>query len=175
MSYTDTLNKIKARKKPQDIFYTPDKIAKYIIEYFKPYGKILEPCKGNGSFLKYLPQNTDWCEIEEGKDFFNYNKKVDWIITNPPYSIFGEFMKHSFDISKNVVFLIPVDKPFYGKRIRMINDYGGIKKILFFGGQGHDMNFPFGFPLAAFLFSKDYKGVAISEMVITKDIMKNFS
>jgi hypothetical protein len=34
----------------QDRVMTNPKTAKTIIEYFKPSGKILEPCKGTGAF-----------------------------------------------------------------------------------------------------------------------------
>ena len=55
---------------PNDVVFTPSHIAKKIVEMFNPQGKILEPCKGEGAFLKYLPEDTLWCEITEGKDFF---------------------------------------------------------------------------------------------------------
>ena len=38
-----------------------------MVEFFKPSGRILEPCKGDGVFLKYLP-SAEWCEIQEGRD-----------------------------------------------------------------------------------------------------------
>ena len=47
--------------------------------------EVLEPCKGEGAFLQYLPENSDWCEIAEGRNYYDYNEKVDWIVTNPPY------------------------------------------------------------------------------------------
>ena len=31
--------------------------------------------------------------------FFEYNDKVDWCISNPPYSIFRKFFVHGFKIS----------------------------------------------------------------------------
>ena len=38
-----------------DVVYTPDWVAKDMVDYFNPKGKILEPCSGDGVFLKYLP------------------------------------------------------------------------------------------------------------------------
>ena len=37
----------------------------------------------------------DWCEIGEGGDFLRYNQKVDWIISNPPWSKILVFIKHA--------------------------------------------------------------------------------
>ena len=71
---------------PNDVVFTPDWLAKQIVSMFDIKGKVLEPCKGEGAFLKYLPENTDWCEIADGKNYYDYNEKVDWIVTNPPYS-----------------------------------------------------------------------------------------
>jgi hypothetical protein len=38
---------------------------------------------------------VDWCEIGEGGDFLRYNQKVDWIISNPPWSKILVFIKHA--------------------------------------------------------------------------------
>lgn len=95
------------QKGKSDIFYTPRTLTKKIVEYFNPQGKILEPSSGDGAFLDYLPKNTDWCEIEKGVDFFDYNKKgVDWAITNPPFSKIRKFLTHLYELEvENIVFL----------------------------------------------------------------------
>ena len=72
--------------KSNDIVMTPSRFAKEIIDYFNPSGLILEPCRGDGGFYNNFLKPKEWCEITEGKDFFDFNEKVDWIITNPPYS-----------------------------------------------------------------------------------------
>ncbi len=64
----------------KDIVYTTERISKHIIDCLNPSGKCLDPCKGDGSFFKFLPINSDYCELRENKDFFDYDKKVDWII-----------------------------------------------------------------------------------------------
>ena len=74
-------------KKRGDRVFTPDWAAEDIVRHFCPTGHILEPFKGDGVFLRYLPSKVDWCEIEEGRDFFAWKDAVDWIISNPPYSI----------------------------------------------------------------------------------------
>lgn len=155
MSAQPQLLNIALRKK--DIVYTPDYMAKEIIDFFKPCGSILEPCAGDHAFLQYLP-SADWCEIEKGRDFFSWQKKVDWIIGNPPYSIFNIWLRHSFTLADNIVYLIPLNKIF--------NDFGMLKDIYSYGGivsvyaigRGEKVNFPMGYAVGAVYFRRNYKG-----------------
>ena len=110
-------------KSGNDRIYTPDYLARMIVDRYQPTGKILEPCAGQGAFIKYLP-TADWCEIELGRDFFNYTGHVDWIITNPPYSKYRQFLEHSFKIANNVVFLQFLNAFFMKARVRLMFDYG---------------------------------------------------
>jgi len=140
-----------------DIVYTPDYVAMDIISFFKPTGKCLDPCRGDSAFYKYLPSGSVWCEISEDRDFFDYNQIVDWIVGNPPYSIFADFLSHSFELSSNVVYIVPTNKIFQSFKIMdKIEKYGGIKAILVYGG-GQNVGFPFGFSVGAFHFQKDFK------------------
>jgi len=143
---------------PKDIVYTPDSVSMAIIKHLAPSGICLDPCKGDGAFYNHLPDGKEYCEIREGKDFFEYNKKIDWIIGNPPYSIFKEFLEKAFEISDNVSYLVPTNKVFQRQIImEMINKYGGIKSIIVYG-SGNLIGFPFGFSVGNFHFEKNYKG-----------------
>jgi hypothetical protein len=141
-----------------DIVYTPEKVSRQIIEHLKPSGVCLDPCRGDGAFHKYLPADSDYCEITEDKDFLIYDKKVDWVIGNPPYSIFEQFLRKSFEISDNVSFLVPTNKVFQRQIIMdMINKYGGIKSCIIYG-SGSLIDFPFGFSVGNFHFQRGFKG-----------------
>lgn len=141
-----------------DLVYTPSRIAKSIIDFLRPSGICLDPCRGDGAFYEYLPYGKEYCEISEGKDFFDYDKKVDWVIGNPPYSIFEDFLKHSFNLSDNVSFLVPTNKIFQRQLIMdLINNYGNIKSIIIYG-SGQLIDFPFGFSVGNFHFKKNYDG-----------------
>ena len=141
-----------------DVVYTPDWIAHDMVKAFKPFGNILEPSKGDGVFMKYLPSSAAWCEIEEGRDFFKWTSTVDWIIGNPPYSIFEEWLRHSFQLADNVAYVLPTNKIFQRKAImEMINNYGGIKSMRAYGG-GNAAGFPFGFSVGSFHFQRNYRG-----------------
>jgi hypothetical protein len=140
-----------------DIVYTPDWVARDMVEFFKPSGRILEPCKGEGAILKYMP-SAEWCEIQEGRDFFQYTKKVDWIITNPPYSLVKEFLMHSFELSPNVVFLVPLHNFFRSASfMKTCRDFGWIKHIRIYGNGGK-LGFPMGNPVGALYFVRSYVG-----------------
>lgn len=149
---------IPIQKTHRDVVFTPPDVARDIVEFFKPSGKILEPAKGDGVFLRYLPNDAEWCEIREGRDFFAWTKPMDWIISNPPYSCFSDWLRHSFEIAPNIVYLIPTNKPFNGDRLmREIYQWGGIKSI-YQVGTGSSLKFEIGYAIAAVHFKKDWRG-----------------
>jgi hypothetical protein len=141
-----------------DSVMTPDHIAKAILLHYKPNGSLLDPARGTGAFYNKMSGKKDWCEIKDGRDFLKYKKKVDWIITNPPYSIYDEFLKHSFEVSDNVVFLCPIAKAFKSLSLqKLVNQYGGLKEIWMMGG-GSIAGFSFGFPIGCLHYQRDYMG-----------------
>jgi hypothetical protein len=145
--------------KPNDNIYTPEQLAKYLIKLYDLQGKVLDPFKGGGAFYNNLPKHTTnyWCEIDENKDFTDWNEPVDWIISNPPYSIYSEVMKHSMKIADNIVYLVPLSKVVSSlERLREISSYGGIVSIYWLGASR--CGFPFGFPACSIHIKRNYKG-----------------
>lgn len=148
-----------------DIVQTPLVLAKNIVQHFRPEGKLLEPCRGSGNFLKALNgvnhgSTTDWCEILDGKDFFEYNKSVDWIITNPPWSKISLFLDHGMKISDNIVFLVTANHLWTEHRVRIIKRNGfGIKEIFCVPWPDSSSGFPrSGFQLAALHLKRGWRG-----------------
>lgn len=139
-----------------DVVYTPESLAKALIDHFKPQGKGLEPCRGGGNIYKYL-DNADYCEIQEGKDFFDYTQKVDYIFTNPPWSDIKRFLLHSYELAENIYMLITINHIWTKARLRdMKNNNFGIKEICIF-------NTPKEFPATGFqcgmvYLKKNYSG-----------------
>ena len=169
-----------------DCIQTPVELASDIVNYFKPQGRILEPCKGNGSFIKaYETYNLinqftgnegiqwTWCEIKEGKDFFDFNEKVDWIITNPPYSKMRKFLQKSMRVSDNVVFLTTINHLWLKARLNDIDKSKfGIKEIIIFNTP---KSFPpAGFQIGCFHLKKGYEGeIKFSKLKNTEQVTLN--
>lgn len=140
-----------------DTVMTPPEIAKIIVQEFNPQGLTLEPCRGTGNIYNQLPEPKDWCEITQGRDFLDYRDRVDWIITNPPYSIYDIFLKKCFEVADNVVLLVPIAKAFKSMKIeRMVDKYGGLKKIWLMG-SGIKCGFAFGFPTGCLYYQRHYR------------------
>jgi len=142
-----------------DTVITRDETVQWIVQHFRPKGSILDPSAGTDAFYnKFLNKEKYRCEITDGVDFFEWEKEVDWIITNPPYSIYDHFLKHSFEIASNVVFFVPIAKAFKSNKVqRMVIQYGGLKEIVYMGG-GNRHGFAFGFPAGCLYYKKDYLG-----------------
>lgn len=70
---------------------TPETLCKELIKEipFENNDRVLEPFRGEGSFYNNLPDNVnkDWCEILEGRDFKDYDKQIDWAVSNPPFRL----------------------------------------------------------------------------------------
>ena len=94
--------------KSDDVVMTPEDLAIKLIEHFKPQGKGLEPCRGTGNIWNHL-DNADWCEITEGKDFFDYSEHVDYIFTNPPWSQVRKFLLHSYELADEIYMLFTIN------------------------------------------------------------------
>lgn len=112
-----------------DDVQTPVHLAGRIVRHFNPKGKILEPCCGQGNFLRHLPGAFS-SEIKQGTNFFDWRERVDWIITNPPWSQIRAFLRHAMVIADDIVFLMTVNHVWTKARIRDIYEYGHtIKEI----------------------------------------------
>lgn len=124
---------IKQRQKANDVIYTPKPVAIKMIEMcdLKEGDSVLDPSYGGGVFYDNLPEyvNKDWCEIEKGKDFFEYDKKVDCIIGNPPYSLWNKWLEHTMKLTDKFCYIFGILN-LTPMRVRKIIENGyGITKI----------------------------------------------
>jgi hypothetical protein len=97
---------------------TPESLCKVIIARMNwSRGElVMEPARGLGNFYDNLPPYVIkyWCEIEDGRDFFQCETVVDTIITNAPYkdrasgrNLVIPFLEHSFRLAqRRVIFLV---------------------------------------------------------------------
>lgn len=147
-----------------DAVNTPDHVAADMVRYFGPTGRVLEPCRGGGAFLRAMASML-WCEITEDRDFFAWTEHVDWVMSNPPYSITREFLRHAFTVADHVVFLLPARNIFSGYgTLREAKEFGGIAAIRWYG-TGSALNFPMGNAIAAIYWRRGYRGPIIESYV----------
>ena len=90
---------------PNDEFYTPNYAIEPLLKYLKPSSFIWCPFDTHESnFVKMLinaGHNVHWTHIEAGMDFFTEEppKGIDYIISNPPYSIKHEVFERLFKLN----------------------------------------------------------------------------
>ena len=97
--------------------------------------------------------------MSEGHDFFDWDEKVDWIVSNPPWSIYREFAKHSYKWADNVAYLITVNHDLALKaRLRDMKEAGfGIREVIMVDTPKE--NWPqSGFQLGVVWKQRGYKG-----------------
>ncbi|MDO5706108.1 MAG: hypothetical protein Q4G49_13720 [Paracoccus sp. (in: a-proteobacteria)] len=86
-----------------DLVFTPRALAAEIIADLGRHlqGDVLEPARGDGAFFDAFPDRVTphWCELAEGSDFFAWTQRVDWIVTNPPFSRFRDFLVHAMKVT----------------------------------------------------------------------------
>jgi hypothetical protein len=149
-----------------DCIWTPDALALSIVEHFHipPDALVLEPCSGGGAFLRAFEvaglSHVQSCEVSEGIDFFRFTGHVDWIITNPPWSQMRSFLKHAYEVSDNVVFLVIITHVLGLKaRLReMVAADFGVKEIFCVETPDNSAWPQSGFQLAAHHLQRGYRG-----------------
>jgi hypothetical protein len=126
-----TTKNIKKRINPNDKFYTPISLVKIHLNKFKSMITddeiIYEPFYGNGNYYNEMknlyPNNKiEYSEIDLGLDFFDYNKKVDYIISNPPYSLFDNVLTHSIKLQPKIISYLIGLMNLTTKRIEYMNN-----------------------------------------------------
>jgi len=143
---SDTGHKIKARTDGNDVFITPRKLAQMHIAMIEDAGytddccKWLDPCKNNGSYYDQFPEGQPkvWCEILDGKDFYDYKQsphkschdgrdaraQTGVIIGNPPYSILDDWLKHTCEINPDCFSYLIGQGALTTRRMEMIEKAG---------------------------------------------------
>ncbi len=119
----------------RDVVLTPPDLAAAVIAHFAPQmrGRVLDPAKGEGAFYDALPGHLDryWCEVSEGRDFFEWRAPVDWIITNPPWSKLRAFTQHAMSVSDNIVWLVHMPNITTKARLRDLEEHGfGVAELV---------------------------------------------
>ena len=98
------------KDKPKDItfHYTNEQMVKDLIAITPLSGSVLDAGSGkNKVWYNNLVGEKYECELEDGNDFMDWDKKVDWVIGNPPYHIGWEFTQKATNIAqKGIAWLV---------------------------------------------------------------------
>ena len=155
-------------KKEKEFYYTDEEMVKDLLEItpLKDSEIILDAGSGeNKVWFNNLDNRGIFkkleCEIEDGCDFYKWDKRVDWVIGNPPFRHNGENQiwkwidKASQIANKGMAFLLNhkvfntltpvrlkllVERGFYIQHIRIVADkrWFGRYYYLIFGKENKD-------------------------------------
>ena len=106
-------------REKDDFYVTPPKTTRALLDIFPLEGSILEPACGDGRMAEvlkdYYPNNeiisTDLIDRGYGQggiDFltYDYGRKFDVVITNPPFKLAKEFVQKGLEISNDKVIML---------------------------------------------------------------------
>lgn len=133
--------------RPEDDFYpTPDYAVRALFKYINIPDNVYcwEPSCGKGNISKFLPQertlSTDLIKRNYGIggiDFLKvkqspFGDKPFWIITNPPYNIADDYVRHAFKLGAEKIILLLRYAYCEGSRRSDIMDSGRVEKVFLF-------------------------------------------
>lgn len=114
-----------------DEFYTPNYAIEPLLKYLKPASKVLCPFDTiDSNYVKYLREaghTVVYSHIQDGADFFKLEKAnfagINYIISNPPYSLKFEVFEKLFEIGIPFAMLVGVVGLFESqKRFHLFKD-----------------------------------------------------
>ncbi len=104
----------------QDAYFTPLKSFLPLLPYIpKTKNLIWEPACGDGRLIREMLKfgiPADGNDLKNGYDFLQDNSRREVIITNPPFSLAQEFIKHAVDHCNEVFLLLRLN--FLGAKCR---------------------------------------------------------
>src|SRR5688572_1901091 len=116
-----------------DTVMTPQWLADAIVDELRPSGVLLEPCSGDGAFVAALSRYgvVKSCNSLAQENFYFWGERVDWIVTNPPWSDFRGFLSHAMGLASHVVFLATVNHWWTKRRVDDVRTAGfGYRTLL---------------------------------------------
>lgn len=139
---------------------TPQWLADMLVKRLNPSGRMLEPCSGQGSFVNAMRPygQVSSCDISKDHPGFEWwTERVDWIVTNPPWSQFRLFLVHSMEVADHVALLSTVNHWWTKRRVAEVRKHGfGYRTLLLCPWPDE---FPAsGFQLGMMLIERGYNG-----------------
>ncbi len=131
---------IQQKEKANDKIYTPINLVKTHLGFMKKFIKnddiLYEAFAGDGRYVNamremFCKNEIKQTEIDDGTNFFEFNEKVDCIISNPPYSILDNVFKKSIELKPRIISYLIGQMNLTPKRVRMMNDNGYFIKHIY--------------------------------------------
>ena len=96
------------KERPPEFYYTNEQMVKDLLAITPSSGSVLDAGSGkNKVWFNNLSGEKYECEIEDGCDFYKWDKKVDWVVGNPPFHESWRFFKKASEIAREgIAFLI---------------------------------------------------------------------
>lgn len=112
--------------------YTKPEMVEYLLKIVNiPVDmSVLDAGSGkNKVWYNLLPNKEKYeCEIEDGNDFLKWDKKVDWVVGNPPYHISWKFTEKALEIANvGIAWLVnnqALNSHFTPRRIKLMQEKG---------------------------------------------------
>lgn len=123
-----------AGRRPSDLYPTPAEVTVALMRFLQlpPDVIVWEPASGKGDMVQAMfscgitAYGTD---IERGVDFLKFSScpgyrigEIDWIITNPPFSLAEEFIRHAAELNKPFAMLLKAQYWHAAKRAKLFEE-----------------------------------------------------
>lgn len=122
---------MKSKPKDKTFHYTNEQMVKDLILITPLSGSVLDAGSGkNKVWYKNIPDSLEKyeCEIEDGVDFLEWDKKVDWVIGNPPFHQSWVFTEKALSVAnKGIAWLVNntgLNSQMTPRRLQIMKDAG---------------------------------------------------
>jgi hypothetical protein len=100
-------------RKERDLYETPEWVTEALLPHLPPLQEIWEPACASGKMARVLARHAQriirTTDIETGTDFLVETRKVECIVTNPPYKLAQEFIEQAITLADHVAMLLRCD------------------------------------------------------------------
>lgn len=130
-AFVRNANLIRNREERKDVYITPESLVRKHLSIFEQMSgvTVLDPFRGSGAyfnlFSEYFPDSVyEWCEIEAGRDFFDYCGNPDIIVSNPPYSLVEPILEKCYELRPRYISFLLQAHNVTPHRIQRANEAG---------------------------------------------------
>lgn len=115
--------------KDKTFHYTNPQMVKWLLAQTPYTGSVLDAGSGkNKVWFNELKGEKYECEIDDGCDFFKWDKRVDWVIGNPPYHESWKFTEKALAVAnKGIAWLLnnqALNSHFTPRRLQSMSHLG---------------------------------------------------